>query len=141
MIPNIHQSIDEIIKDSSAQEKILWQQVRLLAGENAFIRQLYYCGNIAGSDFLIADPHAWFLGLSVQFSTLLPNSANFGFVRYHDQPGNVIFVGIKNLTYFDPVAAIENYSVITVYDNNILFNHITNQGYDLIKFIGYKISI
>lgn len=139
MIPNIHQSIDEIIKDSPPERKVIWQQVRLITGENAGIQQYYYCAEIANSEFIINDAHVLWLGYEIEFSGLGAANATFAFVRFFHPAAINNFIASKNSIYYDPVAAAARYSALNCNSFDIIFNYIDSQLYTHVRFTGYKI--
>lgn len=141
MIPNVHQSIDEIIKSSSAEEKIIWQQLRLLTGENAAIRQYYFCGVITGHEILTYDINRLWFAHSICLSTyqqvLSPTAYNS---EFYDQTNNICFYFKNVAAMWDSTAAEEqrlgNNGVI----KNIYFSRIALTNYTYFKFIGYRIA-
>jgi len=141
MIPNIHQSIEEIIKNSSAGEKILWQQIRLLTGENAAVQQMYYYGLIpAGHELLVYSANKLYIGLELCAYCRLTPGTNFPFFEIYNE-ANVLSINAINLsTYFDAVAAVQEYAVNPVELKNIYFSRIAISVYQYVKFIGYKLT-
>lgn len=140
MIPNIHQSIDEIIKNASAVEKILWQQVRLLTGENASIRQLAFFGtNVTAIDFSTFETGKLFLCLEMECSySAGVDNAFTDLVLY--SPTNVVSFRYNNWRpVWDTTAALVKAAQSHIKVTNQIFGRIDLNGNSYFKFIGYKI--
>lgn len=141
MIPNIHQSIDEILKVALPQEKILWQQIRLLTGENAAVRQFFYCGKIALSEFLTYSANKLYLCSNFKAGhTNGPGQPNSPYVAFYDQSNNIFFYAGNTSNYWDSTAAAVRYCPNLVDMNNFYFSRLTSSVYTTIIFNGYKIS-
>lgn len=140
MIPNIHQSIDEIIRAASPAEKIIWQQIRLITGENAGIRQFYYCGAIAGNEIITYSANRLFfiheldLGGDFNLRTSVPR------VRVYNELNAINFIINDNSSIWNATSAAANYVSNTVKLKNILLSRIDTSIYDYIKIIGYRIA-
>lgn len=142
MIPNTHQSIDEIIRAASPAEKVLWQQVLLICGERAAVRQLYYCGAIVGSEFLTYSANKLYLCLNVEYSYSVGTSvANGGLITYYDELNAIEFYGHKNNPIWDATAAGQKHTSINFETHNIYFGRIGASIFSHIKFIGYRLTL
>lgn len=142
MIPNIHQSIEEIIKSAPPQQKILWQQIRLLTGENAAIRQLSYIGPTL-ADFTSYSANKLFLAIELDFSSSVASnpSAAAGLVAIYDQTNTISGYFANNAPYWDATAAAPRYMPNNISLKNYLFSRILFAApYNTLKFIGYKIA-
>lgn len=140
MIPNIHQSIDEIIKASSSEEKIIWQHVRLITGENAAIQQLYYAGLVAGSVYATYVARTIYFAYSITVGR--SNNQQVPGIRfsvYNELNGLVLQLSNHSNIWNATAAAVHSYA--NSFDlRNIIFGKIENSGgYDYVKIIGYKI--
>ena len=142
MIPNIHQSIDEIIKSASPAEKVLWQQVRLISGENAAVQQLFYCGTIAAaSDFLAYSADKLFLALQLSFSGGTGQvSGSVHYAALNNRADVAWMYMANNNIGYDSTGAVMQYSSCYLSEKNVLFSRISAYGYNYMKFIGYKIT-
>lgn len=140
MIPNVHQSIEEIINNSTAQEKIIWQQVRLLTGENCAVRQLYYCGTIAASEFAAYTAGRGYLALNISFARSSSAAVAAGAISIYDL-NNIICNYVRNDGFgWNATSAAFNYNSNYFEISNIIHSRITTAGtYDYIKFIGYRL--
>lgn len=141
MIPNIHQSIDEIILSSSPEQKILWQQVRLLTGENAAVRQLYYCGPLIGSEFATYDANKLYLAYQIEASRItLLWSVAIAAMQFFDENNVSRYMEINNSTLWNSTTAAPNNVSNSAIHRNIYFGRIDLYQYTHIKFIGYRLT-
>lgn len=144
MIPNIHQSIDEIIKNANSEEKIIWQQIRLITGENAAIRQLIYQGGTAGSEFTAAaSNNRMYLANRLRVGDLNAGAASSsaGFCQLNNQAGNAIFMLTNNQPLWQVTAAAIYYSRNTIDISSAYFWNLTiPANYTYLYFNGYRIT-
>lgn len=138
MIPNIHQSIEEIIKNASAAEKIIWQQIRLLTGETAAIQQLYYAGPITRFTNYVA--RTIYLALEIDFSYNVASAVvTPDRIIIYDELNNAInYLHCANPVYNGTSAAL-NYSAYNAIHSNLMFSRVAVINFTNVKFIGYKI--
>lgn len=139
MIPNIHQSVDEIIKESSPAQKILWQQIRLITGENAAIRQTYFNGSLVGSEFNTAgNPRRIYLAYNMYLNH------NIGAPSATLMQFSIDGMNFKNIALgWDATAAAFQYMPLTISIQNIMFSLITTAWgapISQILFTGYRIT-
>lgn len=139
MIPNIHQSIEEIIKNASAAEKILWQQVRLLTGENAAVQQFYFMGAIVGSEFLVYSPTK--LYLAVEFMPMgTAGSAGYTNTILYNRNNTAAGFLVNTFVFYNGTAATIPSQTWSIPHRNLLFSRINISGdISYVHFIGYKI--
>ena len=140
MIPNVHQSIDEIIRSASPAEKILWQQIRLLVGEYSAVQQFYFCGAIAGTELLTYSANRLFLYLSLEAHSGLVGSGSTSGIATYDENNTLSATYQNQITYWDATAAAARYShnMIRVY--NGIFSRLLVTSYTTVKIIGYKLT-
>lgn len=137
---NVNLSIEDLYKLAPPAEKILWQQALLILGEKTPIRQIYYHGAIAGSEFTVDSATKLYLSLStiISYSGGSVNSTS-DVILY--QTGGVILSTPKNVAAFwDTTAVLEKMQLNSFEVNNILFCYLTQRNYSHIKFIGYKLG-
>lgn len=141
MIPNIHQSVDEIIKAASQPEKILWQQARLITGEYGAIQQLYFCGSFAGTEFLTYSANKLYLAIELEISGSSSQIATTPLATLYNT-ANAVEHYLSNMgVYWDATAAALRMTPFVVKTNNVLFSRLAITGsYITLKFIGYKIA-
>jgi len=140
MIPNIVQSIEDIIKNSTPEEKILWQQVRLILGENCSVRQINYQGPINGTDFITYSATKLFLATRVNFSYSSGTGPAFPQIAFYDQLNALSGAYSYTTTYWDATAAAARYTPSAQDLKNIWFSRIASTVYDYMMFTGYKLG-
>jgi len=141
MIPNIAQSIDDIIKNATPTEKILWQQIRLLTGENASIRQFYFSGYLAAAtDLTTYAANKLFLALEINCGfTGNPVPGNY-FAAFFDAANNVNLSFENSSLMWNATTAAFNKTGNPLILHNILFSRVNVGNYLCIKMIGFKIT-
>lgn len=143
MIPNIHQSIEELLASASADFKIIWQQVRLLTGENAAVRQFSYIGPIVGSEFLTYSANKFYLASKLKFTYARGDSATTsgGNAQLHDHNNNLCFALSNSAMVWDSTGALIRYTAITVESENIPFSRVGDRYlFDYMQFTGFKFT-
>ena len=139
MIPNIHQSIEEIIKNASPEQKILWQQVRLISGENAAVQQFYFEGTNLNAPFNTYVAGQIWLALKVEYSYNTFSSGIFNVV-FFDQDNVQTFAATNNSMAWNTTAAAFNFFANTIKRKNVFFGRAAaSLSPCYTSFIGYKI--
>lgn len=133
-----HQSISEILEASSPEQKIIWEHLMLITGENCAVRKIFYQGATAGSEFA-----AYFnskLYLAYSFIVTFPsNNAGNGVLQLFDQANALCFQGTNSAPYWNSTAAAY-YSVMNDYEiKNFIFSRAGFSIYNYCRFIGYRI--
>lgn len=142
MLPDIHQSIEEILKAASPEQLILWSQSRLLCGENAAIRPISYTGNLTGSEFTGAGvPRRLYIGYLIELSYTSSGGATDAPTTIVTPTGNFILRN-QSATYNSGTAQyFYAYNSISV--KNYLFTQLVEVFGGIItklNFIGYRIT-
>jgi len=141
MIPNIHQSINQIIESAAPEQRVIWQQVQLIVGERAAVRQLYYAGAIAGSEFLTYSANKLYLAIEMNTSfTSGGVQAAAGQIVIYDENNTATNRYSRQAPIWDATAAAAKYSLLPIYFTNLYFGRITVTTYTDIKFIGYRLT-
>lgn len=140
-MPNIfHQSVEDILRAATPEQKIVWNDIFLRFGERCAISQLSICGAIAGLE----------IGTYVARKIYLPyNLTLFGtsaagvatpFTTLYDESNAVKYVANNNLPAWDVTAAAMRYVSNTINVPLIYFSRITfGGGSTYVNFIGYRI--
>jgi len=139
MIPNIHQSIEDLLKSASPEFRLLWQQTRLLTGENASVQQLVYCGLIAGTEFLTYDANKYYLALQLGFNASTTGVSQ-GYVSLYNRTNTLISYNGNNSAVWNTTSAAINFLVNDINLKNVGFSRLLASGYAGINFIGFKFS-
>jgi hypothetical protein len=138
MIPNIAQSIDDIIKNATPEQKVIWQQVRLLVGENAAIQQYFYIGPTAGSELTVYAANKLYLANVIEGSGGVVTTS-VPLIQLLDRANVVHFVLSNFGIMYDSTAAVNRYGGNVISQNNVWFSRINVIQVANIKFNGYKI--
>jgi len=142
MIPNVHQSINEIIEAATPAEKILWQQIRLFTGERAAVQQFYHYGGIGELQVFDATKlyFATELEISIGGAAAVPY-ASMGYVKLKNAADLWIDTLGSYAAFWDATAAAAKYvSMKTAYKNMIFGRLEVGAYYSIMKVIGYKIT-
>lgn len=141
MIPNIHQSVDEIIKQSSPAQKILWQQIRLITGENAAVQQMYFLGAVAGTPFLTYVARTLYIAYELTAGGAIYTSSA-AYIRLHNE-NNVasLNISVGQNTYWNTTTTVPVRDNLTTQIDiqNVYFSRLIFSAHTELKFIGYKI--
>lgn len=141
MIPNIHQSVDEIIKQSSPAQKILWQQIRLITGENAAVQQMYFLGALAGTPFLTYVARTLYIAYELAIGGNVYSSSST-YTRLYNENNILVFTMPEGQnTYWNTTttAPVRDNLTIKSEINNVYFSRLVVSAHTDLKFIGYKI--
>lgn len=143
MIPNIHQSINEIIESASPEQRVLWQQIRLLVGQNSAVRQLFFQGAIAGSEFLTYSSNKLYLALDLHVSYITGHSAtvNGGKLDIYNEQNNMFLYESNVIPAWNSTTAAMNYISSPFNVKNIYFSRINPTQYTHMRFVGYKLTM
>lgn len=140
-MPNIfHQSVEDILKAATPEQRLLWNYVFLRFGERVPISQYFYAGNSSGAELSIYSANKMY----VAYSLLISSATDYLSVSI--QPAiiwNELNAEIHRLSCAQPIwdatAAAARYVHNTFQVNNILFSRLA--GGLQVRFIGYRISI
>jgi len=141
MIPNIHQSINEIIESASPEQRVLWQQIRLMTGEQSAVRQYSYQGLIAGSELIVYSANKIYLALELCASSTVGFGSIGSLLLSGAGDANMFYLRNNNSVWNTTAAGIQ---VIPndIVAKNLWFNRIkTATNYEYVKFIGYKLTL
>jgi len=138
MIPEYQQNIESVLKAASPEQLVLWQHVRLITGQNAALRQLYYQSVAGGSEFLTYINTKLYFAYEIAFSTggTLTAASN---VTFHDTLNNAVFIAGNNAMVWNTTAAQIQYIGQYLVIKNIIFSRIVLAYINYIKFTGYRI--
>lgn len=139
---SFHQTPEDIIKNATAEQRILWNDIFLRYGEKIGIRQLSYIGVILGSEFLTYSVNKMYFALDFVVSGIpTAASATVGYVFFYNEANALTFTFSNNSAVWDATAAVLKQSANSGVLHNILFSRIVSQAHLQISFIGYRLSI
>jgi hypothetical protein len=136
----IQQNIQQLIDASSPEQKILWEQIRLLTGENAAVRKLVFAGNIAASEFETYSANKLYLCYSLIIGAVISLSGAAGYITFYKEGNAVSFYYGDNSLMYDAGAAAGRYGHNSFQINNFYFTRIVRQQYTQIVFNGFRID-
>ena len=140
-MPNIfHQSIEDILKAATPEQKLLWNYIFLRFGERVPITQLYYAGALG--EFSLYNANKLYVAYSLDLQSNGASVAGFPNVVLFNEL-NAVHASISNIAaYWDATAAAVRFGGNNISLSNYWFSRILiNGGYSTIRFIGYRISI
>lgn len=143
-MPNIfHQSVEDILRAATPEQRLLWNYVFLRWGERVPIAQLFYEGASPGSEFLTYNANKLYLAYSLELGrNVAPNvGASLAYCELYNESNAMFHCLMKSVGYWDATAAAARFSPITISSNNFYFSRLVLNGYASIKFIGYRIAI
>lgn len=142
-MPNIfHQSVEDILKAATPEQKIIWNQIFLKYGERLSISQYYYAG-VIGAPINIYVARRMFLAYSLIIADRTTGAAGAAMpimTVYDESNANQqMFYNVS--CFWDATAAAARYTGNTITLNNILFSRLGGVGvYSSISIIGYMIN-
>ena len=138
---NFHQTPEQIVKAATADQRLLWNYIFLLAGDKIGVSQFYYHGLIAGSEFLNYSANKLYISYSFSFGNTGGSNANSPFVQFFDRLNiSIGHLGNGSMSW-DTTAAAFRYAAYYFDANCCLFSRIVVSNYNSLKFIGYRLSI
>jgi hypothetical protein len=141
MIPTIHQTIEQIIRSSTPEQRILWNEARLIVGENAAIQPYYYMGILAGHRITALNARIAYLAYDITFTknTFDATVAASG-VHLQNAAGGDILMPSQPYPVWDVTGAAIKYTSNSIILNNLLFWAAIGNSIDYFKFIGYILT-
>jgi hypothetical protein len=140
---NFHQTPEQIIKNATAEQRILWNSIFLKFGETIGISQFNYTGPNVGTEFLTYSANKLYFALQMSiFSSSGPASASYGQAQLFDETNTLMFLATNNAPVWDATAAALKYSVNIIELKNLLFSRFAVvAAIGGIHFIGYRLAI
>jgi len=140
-MPNIfHQSVEDVLKAATPEQRLLWNYVFLRWGERVPVSQYVYTGQLAGSELAIYSANKLYVAYSMLLSS---NTDTLGASTQSSIVYNELNVEIHRLSnarpIWDATAAAARYVHNTIQVNNLLFARISSGTQ--VRFIGYRIAI
>lgn len=138
-MPNIfHQSVEDILKAATPEQRLLWNYVFLQYGERASISQLFYIGSGLSAPYYAFTARRMFLAYELMISgngviQVAPTAPIL-----YNEAGLANFQIQNNSVVWDATAAALRYYANDMIHNNLLFSRCTGGAWH--KFIGYMIN-
>jgi len=135
-----HQSINEILDSSTPEQRIMWEAVMLITGENCAVRRLHYQGVGAGEFGVYFNTKLYLaLELGCTFTSGTAETVNYGSCDLYDMANNQFYSLGESSFAYNTVANAMRYSHADIERHNLIFSRITFNSYTRFKFIGYRI--
>lgn len=135
-----HQSVDEIIKSSNPNQRILWNDIFLLFGENIAVKQLNYMGPFAGSEFATYSASKYYFCYNFKAVSTAGTTNVLGNVALFNQVNAIYYYFINGNAIWQAVAAAVFYCDNDMINNDFLFSRLTMQNFNFLHFIGFRIT-
>lgn len=140
-MPNIfHQSVEEILKAATPEQRLLWNDIFLKFGERCAISQYVFTGLLGGSRFASYTARRIFVSYECVLTTNFPLTATSSNLAIYDENNAAIYSAGNLIPVWDVTAAAMRYIQNPVDLNNIYFSRIVQGSYLWIKFIGYMVN-
>lgn len=137
-MPNIfHQSIEDILKAATPQQRLLWNHIFLRFGDRVAISQFTFIGAVAGTEILAYVARKLYLAYDVVHSSASVTAGATDLVIYYDENNAASSYYSNNRVIWDATAAAPSYIKGNIIVNNTYFSRIVANNYAFIKFIGY----
>lgn len=135
-----HQSVEDILKAATPEQKILWNDIFLRLGERCAVSQLVYRGILSSAEFYAFTARRAYLAYQWIIGHSGPTSAIPDVVTIFNE-NNVQCLTVKNTCLaWDATAAAMVYALNTVKMTNLLFGRLSAGTYNYTSFIGYRIT-
>lgn len=137
-----HQSVEEILKAATPEQRLLWNYVFLRWGERVAISQFYYCGSFAASgELLVYSANRMYVGYFLNTSNEITGAAVGARVMFYNEANVLYFTSGNNSSYWDATAAAARFVGNSYSIKNMLFSRLDRQTTAYLEFIGYRIGI
>lgn len=141
-MPNIfHQSVEDILKAATPEQRLLWNYLFLRFGERISISQFVFGGASAGSELLIYSANKLYVAYQFNYNGLSAVGVNGAQVQFMDETNAVKYELTNNAPVWDTTAAAMRYAPNSASINNIWFSRCAPFTASRIQFIGYRIGI
>ena len=139
MNPDI--SVKEIIKNATAREKIIWNNVFNTFGERVAVSPFYFCGDAAGTEFMTYNARRLYFVLEFEMepTMIALNPCN---IAIYDHLDNYI-MAYCNIGAFWVSGGVPDYFINNVIkvENFLMSRFEVYNGSTYIKLLGFKLGI
>lgn len=139
-MPNIfHQSVEDILRAATPEQKILWNYLFLRFGERIAISQFCFTGQFAGTEIATYTARKLYVAYQLTLAYYL-SSANLPVAFLYDETNSSHLELSGNIAYWDATAGAVRYTSQSNQFNNLWFSRINSAQYQRIHFVGYRIT-
>lgn len=140
-MPNIfHQSVEDILKAATPEQKILWNDVFTRFGDRCAVSQLVVRGVPGELGTYVARKVYLAYQLTGTPNVAALGGAGFNRIELMDEANNLQNNLITMSVYWDNTAAAFRNVPSTIGVNNLIFSRLVLSGYQHVIFIGYRIT-
>lgn len=141
-MPNIfHQSIEDILKAATPEQRLLWNYIFLRWGERISVSQYVYSGLLSG-ELTAYSANKMYLAYSIFMSgTNTTGAATFNYLQTLNELNANLHLIHNAGEYWDDTAAAVRFTNKPIEVRNIFFSRLLGLGNPYIQFIGYRIGI
>jgi hypothetical protein len=141
-MPNIfHQTIEDILRAATPQQRILWNYIFLRFNERAAVSQFVYEGVPAGSELNVFTARKLYFAYQIMWSQ---NGGGISAISpamlFYNENNAQNFILMNNAPAWDATAAAMRYVLNPGSFENIVFSRLDPNGINYVKFYGYRIN-
>lgn len=141
-MPNIfHQSVEDILKSATPEQRLQWNYIFLRFGERISISQLVTYGAFTGTELLTYSANKIYLAYDLYVEGISNSALIAQNITLYDETNAIWTVINQNRIIWDTTAAAIRYIVPSYNLTNILFSRLVVPGGSRGRFIGYRIGI
>lgn len=137
-----HQSVEDILRAATPEQKIIWNWIFLQFGERAPVSQLVYTGQLTTSELFVYRATKYYFAYELEISRETPAVDTIvNFVQANNALNNPAFSYYSQIPFWDATAAEVRFTSVNLVTRNIAFSRLNRAGSNpFIKFIGYRIG-
>ena len=132
-----YQSIEQIVKNSSAEQKIVWNEIFLRFGERCAVLPLSYIGIGTSAPYVMWRPRQIYFAYKWEQSVNSVSASQITITLY-DENNNTIYTASNSSAYWNTTTAAVNFNPNVILLENLWFGRLA-QSANYHRFIGYKI--
>lgn len=134
-----HQSVEDILRAATPEQKIVWNDLFLRYGQNASISQYYFRGAAAGTELATYVARKMYFGISLTADYTNGIWGAPAVLQLYNEANANIFNAVSNVPVYDVTAAVMRWYGNTVLIKNVVFSRLALVSYTNVIFIGYRI--
>lgn len=125
--------------NATPEQKILFEQF-VAAFNPSALTELFFMGNIAGSEFLVIDAHKFYFGFTFEAcGGVSVDAPTIPIVNFYD-PGGGVLGTLSNVSAHNNGAVVK-YFCNNAERHNIGFAYIAATTYVKMRFLGYRATL
>jgi len=138
-MPNIfHQSVEDVLKTASPEQRLMWNFLFLRFGERIAISQFVFSGVVVGSELQTYVARKLYFAYQIRIGGYGASAAACN-VSLYDELNVLKDIIITANYYWDATAAAMRQGQTSAQFNNLWFSRTAVAGSGYLDFIGYRI--